>query len=136
MIRPSRIIALGGLAFLAASCRSFEPGVALVGTWGGQDISLELTATGGTISHGCAGGSLAEPLVPDNSGRVHATGEEVAGMGAPPPPGYIPPRYAVRYDGRVDGNRLTLTVTPIDNPSLAAKYTAVRGRAPQIYYCP
>lgn len=124
------------LCLTVLGCQAFEPGVPLTGTWGGQDIELQLTTTGGTMKLGCGGGVLAAPLIPDNGGRVSALGETTPGMGAPPPPNYVPPHYQVRYTGRVDGKHLTLSVTRVDDASITTRYALVRGRSGTIYLCP
>ncbi len=132
------IVTSAAVIGLAACGLGFEPGVPLTGRWGGKDLVADLTAMGGTLDLTCGFGELDGPLTPDNSGLVNQTGYTIPVGGAPPPPGFVPPRTRVVVNGHVDGNRLTLTVTGLGVllAEAPAHYALVRGREGEVLQCP
>ena len=109
-----RIMAATALTGLLGCGATFAPGVPLTGRWGGKNLVVDLTTTGGTLDLTCGYGQLDAPLVPDDAGRVSASGFTVTVGGAPPPPDYVPSRSRVVVSGYVDGNRLSLVVATLD----------------------
>ena len=130
---------LVALAIAAVGCNTaFTPGEALVGTWGGDGVSAALTASGGQFSFVCADGTLDSPLVPDSRGRVNSTGISSLVGGAARPGDYVPEAHPVRYFGKLDGSKLTLTVVRSDivNPELAGPYVLHQGDPGNVSGCP
>ena len=90
------------LAISTVGCnRTFSPGEALVGTWGGNGVSAALTASGGQLSFVCGEASLDSPLIPDSRGRVSSTGVSSTVGGPARPVDYVPERLPARPRKRV-----------------------------------
>jgi hypothetical protein len=85
------------------------------GRWGGQDIELQVTASGGTLRFACAAGTIDEALNPDAAGRFEAGGTFTVQAGPVPIGGY--PRRPARYSGVVLDQAMTLSVIVEGNES-------------------
>jgi hypothetical protein len=109
---------------LALGCFSPTAPDAL-GAWGGQEASLVLTAAGGTISYACGAGTIDSAWTLSGDGRLEATGQHFFGGGPVPPQGRPP--HPARYDGVVEGNALTITVTLTDLNQTLGPFHLVRG---------
>ena len=110
-------------------------GVPLTGTWGGQHLQVDLIQEGGTLEYDCASGTISSPLVPDESGRVVALGIHSPGHGGPVRDDEVPPRLPARYEGQVSGDRLTLTVTIIQDNQRVGTFALRRGANGLIFRC-
>src|ERR1051325_6023659 len=53
------------------------------GVWGGEHISLEVTASGGNLDFDCAHGAITEKIVPGHDGRFAVKGTYAAEHGGP-----------------------------------------------------
>jgi len=98
-----------------------------VGTWGGEHAALEVTADRGRIEYDCAHGDFAGSLEVDRGGRFEGIGTHTPEHGGP-----------VREDEkahvasrtlRVDGGRMTLTVTLTDTGGILGTFTLTQGVA-------
>jgi hypothetical protein len=130
---------LAGLlvAVVWIGCAGASPakGRPLTGTWGGEHISLELTAEGGRVEYDCAHGTLDGPLVPDREGRFEAAGTHTAEHGGPVREGEEETGRPARYRGKVAGNSMTLTVTLTDSGDEVGTFTLTRGVTPRLTKC-
>ena len=82
------------------------PGIALLGSWGGDGGVVELTEQGGTLAFNCAASEIDEPVRPWPTGEFAVGGWYEFRAGPAP---YR--REAARFQGVVRGNELELTVT-------------------------
>ena len=105
-----RFLALVATACSVSGTRATDEAVPLTGRWGGDHIALTLTAAAGTLEYDCAHGGISEALRPDAAGRVEARGVHVREHGGPVREGERPDSVAARYVGRVQGDRLELSV--------------------------
>jgi hypothetical protein len=117
---------------LALGCFSPTAPVAL-GSWGGQEASLVLTASGGALSYPCGAGTIDSAWTLNSDGRFVASGEHFFG-GGPVPVGGRPPHPAT-YVGVVQGNSLTLTVTLSDLNETLGPFHLVRGGPAVVEQC-
>jgi hypothetical protein len=123
------------LAALACS-NPISPGDRVAaGTWGGQHVALAVTADGGRIEYDCAHGALDEPLALDGSGRFDVTGTHTPERGGPVREDDKPVSRPARYAGRVDGRRMTLTVTLTDTGELLGTFALTQGVAGRLTKC-
>jgi hypothetical protein len=104
------------------------------GQWGGQHVRMTITDAGAELEFDCAHGRIDEPLTLDRSGRFG-----VRGTYSPEQPG---PRRededrgrAVRYNGKVDGTSMVLTIDAGEGSSDLGSYTLERGKEPTIRKC-
>jgi hypothetical protein len=120
---PMRISTLVLLP-LALGCYSPTAPDAL-GTWGGQEASLVLAASGGELSYACGAGTVDAGWTLSREGQFVASGEHFFGGGPVPPQGRPP--HPARYSGRVQGDDFTLTVTLTDLKQTLGPFHLVRG---------
>ena len=90
-----------------------------VGTWTGQGVRLDVTATGAAVEFDCAHGSIDVRIKTDKNGRFSARGTYSPETGGPaqistnealrPAPGAD--GKPARYSGRITGKTMTLVVT-------------------------
>jgi len=116
MVRTARIVALVALALTAAACRMpmADDGRIATGTWGGDHIRVDVASTGATTEYDCAHGTIDQPIVVDSSGRFSVSGTHTPEHGGPVRTDDPQDRHPARYDGRVVGDMMELTVTVID----------------------
>jgi hypothetical protein len=125
------------LVFLcAAACAADAPAATpVLGTWNGAHISVELTATGGSVEFDCAHGKLDQPVVLDGEGRFDVPGRYVEEHGGPVRADAPADGVLVRYQGRVTGGRMTLTVLRADDDESPDTFSLERGGESQLVKC-
>jgi len=106
-----------------------------LGAWGGVHVSLLLTATGGTLEYDCAHGTIDQPFVIDSAGRFQLAGTHTREHGGPIRKDEKPDTHPARYDGAVDGDTMTLTVTLTDSNEVLGTFTLTRGRMARVVKC-
>ena len=119
----------GGLSDPAARAR------AAVGSWGGEHVRLEATASGGEIEFDCAHGVLDEPIAPDEDGRFAAKGLYTREHSGPIRPGLEPRAEPASYAGTIDRGRMTLRVTVAGSSEPVGTYTLTLGGAAKVRKC-
>ena len=128
-----------GLMVAAIACSSpTGPGDRLaISMWGGEHVALEVTAEAGRIEYDCAHGDLGEPLVVDRSGRFDVTGTHTPEHGGPAREDEKLVSHPARYVGRVDGDRMTLTVTVTvtNTAETLGTFALTRGAAGRLLKC-
>ena len=107
----------------------------VVGTWGGDHAGLIATSVGGTMEYDCATGRITEPLIAGSDGRFVAAGTHTPGHGGPIRPDEVLQSRPARYDGRVDGDLMSLTVVMTDSNATVGTFQLTRGRSPKVFKC-
>ena len=133
-----RVVATGLMVAAIACSSPTGPGDLLaIGTWGGEHAALEVTEEGGRIEYDCAHGDLGEPLVVDRSGRFDVTGTHTPEHGGPVREDEKLVSHPARYVGRVDGDRMTLTVsiTVTNTAETLGTFALTRGVAGRLLKC-
>jgi hypothetical protein len=105
------------------------------GVWGGEHVALEVSADGGRIEYDCAHGNLGEPLALDRSGRFDVNGTHTPEHGGPMREDEKAESRPARYAGRVDGGRMTLTVTLTDTGESLGTFALTQGVAGRLLKC-
>lgn len=121
-----------------AACRTpagANDGRVDAGAWGGDHIRLDVTADGATTEYDCAHGTIDEPLVLDRNSRFSVAGTHTFEHGGPVRLDEPPNRHPARYDGRLSGDTLQLTVTVTDTQQGTGTFTVTRGVAPRLVKC-
>jgi hypothetical protein len=108
--------------------------VVMSGVWGGAHVRLEVNDRGATVEYDCAHGSIDEPLTLDSAGRFEARGTFVR-EGGSIRVGITRPVRPARYEGRVSGRQLRLTVTLTDTSQPAGAFTLTQGSEGQLRKC-
>jgi hypothetical protein len=104
------------------------------GSWGGQHVALEVTASGATIQFDCAHGQITVALSLDADARFETPGTFTSEGGPAREGGAEDSRPAV-YTGRLQGDELTLSVRLTDEGLEAGPFTARRGAKPRLFRC-
>lgn len=136
---PSQLMRAGVscLMLAAVACSSpIGPGDHVaVGMWGGEHVALDITADRGRIEYDCAHGDLAGSLEVDRGGRFDVTGTHTPEHGGPVRGDEKPISRPARYAGRVEGGRMTLTVTLTDTGDILGTFTLTQGVAGRLTKC-
>lgn len=121
VILPLLLLAMSGPAQAAA----------LAGDWGGDRTMVSFSTEGATVRQDCAEGRFG-PVTPDAKGGFSATGVFTAHAPGPQP-GDAMGQATARYEGRIEGDTLHLTIRPAKGP--AQTLTLVRGRMQKLIRC-
>ena len=106
-----------------------------LGNWGGEHISLELTAQGGTVEFDCAHGVITRKLVLDRSGRFDVPGTYVEERGGPVRSNEQSKEFPVRYTGSIKNGKLRLTITRSDTKKSLGTFTLTHGQEAFLVKC-
>ena len=134
----SRILtSLAAVAVVAAcSVVIAGPGVfIIIGDWGGEHVQLELEEAGGTLEYDCAHGTIEPGWTLTDDGEFSGTGEHIIEHGGPVREGEVLPTRPASYDGTVDGDRMSLTVTLSDSAQVIGTFQLQRGSDGQLMRC-
>lgn len=105
------------------------------GTWGGEHIGLEVTEEGGWVEYDCAHGTIDQKIVADARGSFELRGTHVRERGGPVRKGEPEDSHPAIYQGRIDGDTMTLTVTESDTGQPVGTFTLTLGHQPRIMKC-
>src|SRR3954447_356287 len=105
------------------------------GSWGGNQVSLEVTASGATVEFFCAHGIIDKPVTLDSSGRFDAAGVYVRESGIAPAQDDTQQGESARYSGSTDGTTLTLVVTLTATNQRVGTYTLTLGQPAKLAKC-
>jgi hypothetical protein len=122
------------------SCKSAGTNIMLneqdkvaTGSWGGQNISMQVSDAGARIQFACARGSISQPIALDSKG-----GFSVKGVFVSEPPGPtrddIPNRPAL-YSGSVQDNTMTLSITLTDTDQKLGTFNLEHGKSIPLRRC-
>ncbi|MFY9551058.1 MAG: hypothetical protein WAU32_07905 [Thermoanaerobaculia bacterium] len=128
------------LTALALSCAATQvspaerTGAALTGNWGGDGAGLQATEAGARMEFDCASGSIDGAITLDKEGRFDAAGTYAREGPGPTRPDQV--RGApVRYEGKVVGDALTLSVRLSGSHETLGPFTLTRGRLARVRAC-
>jgi hypothetical protein len=105
------------------------------GLWGGQGISMEVTDSGASLDFDCASGTITEPIVPDSAGKFSAKGRFARHRPGPTREGEDTEGQPAIYNGALDGENMTLTITLAQNKEKAGNFTLAHGKMGRIRRC-
>ena len=137
-MRPAQRLAACIIAVAIAGCRTAAPppvetGMTQVtGSWGGDHVSLVLTAETGELEFDCASAVIAGGLSVDGSGTFSADGR-YSSRGGPEQAGRPRPSAPARFSGSISGDRMTLLVRV--EQSEIGSFALRRGAEPVLFRC-
>jgi len=135
MIFTKSVVALVAAAALLGPCDpsgSARPPKDIVGTWGGENAGLIADDTSAHVHIGCTYGNIKQAIVPDADGRFDVPG--VQNITAHPVDlGVLHP---ARFSGRIEGGRMSLTVTLTDTTVTLGPVQLQYGKEPRMGPCP
>ena len=132
LVAAAGIYALPGIANAGAAATTApdEPSPAhtappLTGNWAGDRLLIRAGESGITVQGDCTRGKIDGPIIPGPDGNFHASGYFNAINTASRSLAGIAPRDSpTRFDGRISGGRMTLTLVTDGKPP--KRYTLVR----------
>ena len=104
------------------------------GTWGGQHISMEVTARQTSIEYDCAHATIDLPIILDRHGRFNVRGRQFPEHGGPVRE-ESSEGYPARFSGEVKGNSMALRVENSATRELIGNFTVVYGAQPRLFKC-
>lgn len=113
-----------------ANARAPSP---LNGQWGGQQIRMQVDAKGAVIELGCSHGQIKGAIRLDKQQRFSTVGAYEAYGPGPQQGDAAPANSKATYEGRLDGDTLTLEIKPTSGA--AESYTLTRGRNVKLIRC-
>ena len=105
------------------------------GLWGGEHMSLDVTASGAEADFDCAHGAIDEAMALDRSGRFDVAGTFTQESGGPQREGQDGQPRPARYTGRVQGQTMTVTVSVTGSADTLGPFTLTRGAQPRVVKC-
>jgi hypothetical protein len=101
--------------------------------WGGDHLSLEITADGAKLDFDCASGTITHPLSIDAQGKFHSRGTFTSER-----PGPVmrdsPGAAQATYTGTIQGDTMHLVVSS-GNQQPYGEYVLTRGRPGRVMKC-
>jgi len=120
---------------LACSAAPTSPSTPLIGTWGGDHVSLTVTAAASHAEFDCAHGDMPSPLTRDDRDGFNASGTFVREHGGPIFVGQVPDSHPAVYFGSVTANTMALTVELTDTREVIGMFTLVRNSPGRVVKC-
>jgi hypothetical protein len=111
------------------------PPQGMIGTWGGQHLTITIGAASTLLSYDCAHGTIDQPFVVDSNGNFDLLGTHVPESPGPIREGDPPVSHPARYTGTVDGKTMTFTVTETDIGEKLGPFVLTLGVAGRIVKC-
>ncbi len=121
---------------LLSACATPVTGPLEVSAWGGEGVSLTVTAAGAQLEFDCATGAVPNRILLD-SGDFSLVGTVTLEHGGPVREGEPPDVHPASFDGSVAGNRMKLTVA-IHDPLIdyePTQYELFKGAPPMLRKC-
>jgi hypothetical protein len=129
------VLLLLTLQTVTSAGKSRKPQRIAAGTWGGQHVRMEVTASSATLEYDCANGTITGPLTIDRRGRFNWRGTHTREHGGPIRADEKSNTRPARYTGSTDGKKITLTVTLTDTNETVGTYALVRGQQGRVFKC-
>jgi hypothetical protein len=115
------------------------------GTWGGQQVLLNVTAEGARVEFDCAHGTIDQRFETDLEGKFDLAGTYEDETGGPSSAVTAvnenetassgPKPHPARYKGTVTGREMRLTVTQTDSGQVIGPFKLGPGVAPRLHKC-
>jgi hypothetical protein len=106
----------------------------MIGTWGGQNLTITVGAASAILSYPCARGTIDQPFITDSKGHFDLVGTHVPESPGPVREGDLP-THPARYTGTVDGKTMTFTVTQTDTGQTLGTFLLTLGVAASLHRC-
>lgn len=106
-----------------------------LGTWGGEHIRIIVNADGASVEYDCAHGTLVGTLILNAENKFTITGSHMREGPGPIRIGITRKSRPARYEGKVTGDDMTLTVTLTDTDDEVGTFTLRRGSEGRLRKC-
>jgi hypothetical protein len=129
-------LALGAVcSSLACSAAPTSASTSLVGTWGGDHVSLTVIGTGSHAEFDCAHGDTPGPFTVDARGVFNVSGTFVRERGGPIRVGDTPDSHPAMYFGSATANRMALTVQLTDTKEVIGTFALLKDAPGRVVKC-
>ena len=132
MTRAAIAVVIGMSGFLACSAATSTPPADLVGTWGGDNAGMIVSANDIHVHIGCTLGDAKAPIQTDANGQFQVEG--TYNVDAYPVNRGI--THPAVFSGRITGQTMVLTVTLSDITRVLGPVTLIYGKEPKMGPCP
>ncbi len=105
------------------------------GSWGGQGISMVVEKSSATIEFDCADATISSRMKTDKSGKFTVTGLLTRAGPGPIRLGVTPKAQQVRFEGKVTGKMMTMTVKFVESGEVIGKYILEQGKPARLRRC-
>jgi len=126
-----------GIVFSSVSCGGpASPSTTLLsGVWGGDHVSLTITASASHAEFECAHGDTPSAFFADDRHAFKVSGTFVREHGGPIQIGEVPDSHPALYFGTAAGDAMALTVQLSDSNTVIGTFTLTRGTPGRIVKC-
>lgn len=134
-MKLSNLVVIGTALAIACGSSGPMPDAVPSGAWGGRHLALAITESGATVEFDCAHGTIGSALHLDAEGRLSVEGVYVQEHGGPIREGEPENAHPAVYSGRLDDDRLTITITLTDDGTTIGPFTVTRNGDARLYKC-
>ena len=106
-----------------------------IGSWGGDQVAMDVAETGATLEFSCAHGTIAGALLLDDAGGFAADGLYFQEHGGPISDKDVTQPVKARYEGNVAGDSMSLTIINLDTQEKIGAFNLGFGAAAKINKC-
>lgn len=106
-----------------------------IGDWGGEHVSMKVTASGADLDFDCASGKIASPIVIDGNGTFEVSGTYHAEHGGPVRRDEESSATNARFVGRTSERILTLTITLLESNEAMGSFRLEKGSLGHVMKC-
>jgi hypothetical protein len=107
----------------------------LPGTWGGQHVRFEVTEGGANVEFDCAHATLEGKILVNGAGQFSARGTYYPEHGGPVRRDESNEGFPARFEGRVGGSLMKLTVTRVSPGEDLGTFSLARDREAEVFKC-
>ena len=122
------------LSLVACGDTSPPPGTKIEGLWGAEHLELLADRYGALLEYDCASGTIDSPMILGANGEFDLLGTHTLG-GGPVNLDDPPEAQPARFQGRVQGKRLELTVTLTNTGVVIGPHILIRGEPGLLFRC-
>ncbi|HJQ35004.1 MAG TPA: hypothetical protein VJ866_22835 [Pyrinomonadaceae bacterium] len=115
--------------------RRRAPDALLPGTWGGQHVRFEVTEGGANVEFDCAHATLKGKILVNGAGQFSARGTYFPEHGGPVRADETNEGFPARFEGRVGGSLMKLTVTRVSPREDLGTFSLARDKEAEIFKC-
>jgi hypothetical protein len=130
----SFLLAIVALSRPGCSSVNGPTGVLPAGTWGGDHILLVVNDTIASLEFDCATGRIPAPILLEEGFFISA-GTYTADIGGPAREGTVNPPQLASYQGRVAGDRMSISVSLLGAQEAIGRFELKRGSTGRVFKC-
>ncbi len=107
----------------------------IIGSWGGNHISIEVTEQGAKIEYDCASGTIDKKIILDKKHSFNVLGTHTEEHGGPTRLNEQSSGFPVKFVGRIKGKKMTLVVKHKENNKIIGTFILIKGQESLLVKC-